>query len=992
MTPEQMRDELLKRHYAKERLSKAENEQLGLYHRVGAGKKLNKPISEYQFTTAPNPKVNMAPEKLISPEDLYGGLGMPLIGDSSMAGRLLTGAEGHEFHQPVELEGGHDYMRANALHKDKSKRAIWASGKGEVTGILKKAKYAAEEGKPMYGIHASMSPSGVDFSHMPVEVLAELVKNSKITKKAQNEFNKEMRTRHPDFPGVMHEELHDMLRAPGAGELRKHFVERMATDPYQEAGFPEIAMARLAVQHPNLMKYDQPSKVFVGSSIGKFNPDFSRVTDPVHPHHSYPDVIGGEYVGAFHPESSEPLLTTQDLFPEFHQMRREFNAPEQGDRRSFERSKPVQKFDQEWLDRVMPIYLARRKSVLGYADGGDVKQPSIDEMQAALALNPMGESALAKVNRKAGPAHAFMADLQKAGMKPAEMEARGLHGLQGDITREQLAQHLASTPAPHIIEDHNPDKTYEKYTIPGGSNYREMLLQHDPMEAQHYKIKEFPANKWLPAQYHILNQHGQYAAAARTPEEAQQQIAKLPKMKAPREQEPFFSEHYEAPNIIAHMRLKDRTGPNGERILHAEEIQSDWHQKGKEHGYKTYNMEDQVDAAHTAAHKARLLANDPNTPYDVATKAADDYERLSDHAHKLQHAMEHGVPDAPFKDTWHELALKHLLNHAVKGGYDKVAITPGQEQAGRYDLSKHVDRLEYFPESNNLVAMKDGKIMTTETVDPDKLGNMIGKEAAKKLLEQKPIPAKRVGEKSMHLLESQELQIGGEGMRNFYDKKIPSALNKIGKRFGAQVQPGMVETEPAQQGQEPGFPAYHRPAQYAPVHEFHITPELREHISKQGLPMFAGGGDVALQDVGAEEAPSLGVKEYILPHGQHPGQLPVGGIDMQPAVPGVQLWPTQPPAQQPQQGQQQPPQGAQPPQGGPAPQGGPQGPQPTSLSNILQMTPQGRALGAMQPPQAAKKGGTIKPVGFTKEKVTVSPNLDAMQYELMSVKHFKKAK
>jgi hypothetical protein len=60
------------------------------------------------------------------------------------------------------------------------------------------------------------------------------------------------------------------------------------------------------------------------------------------------------------------------------------------------------------------------------------------------------------------------------------------------------------------------------------------------------------------------------------------------------------------------------------------------------------------------------------------------------------------------------------------------------------------------------------------------------------------------------------------------------------------------------------------------------------------------------------------------------------------------------------------------------------------------MTPQGQAMNAMSPPQPqqAKKGGTIKPVGrgITKEKVTISPNLDAMQYELMSVKHFKKAK
>jgi len=36
------------------------------------------------------------------------------------------------------------------------------------------------------------------------------------------------------------------------------------------------------------------------------------------------------------------------------------------------------------------------------------------------------------------------------------------------------------------------------------------------------------------------------------------------------------------------------------------------------------------------------------------------------------------------------------------------------------------------------------------------------------------------------------------------------------------------------------------------------------------------------------------------------------------------------------------------------------------------------------------KGGRIKPVGYTKEQITVSPNLDAMRYELMSVKHYSK--
>jgi hypothetical protein len=37
-------------------------------------------------------------------------------------------------------------------------------------------------------------------------------------------------------------------------------------------------------------------------------------------------------------------------------------------------------------------------------------------------------------------------------------------------------------------------------------------------------------------------------------------------------------------------------------------------------------------------------------------------------------------------------------------------------------------------------------------------------------------------------------------------------------------------------------------------------------------------------------------------------------------------------------------------------------------------------------------GGKVKPIGYTKEKVTVSPNLDQMHYELINVKRFKKAK
>jgi predicted GNAT family acetyltransferase len=42
------------------------------------------------------------------------------------------------------------------------------------------------------------------------------------------------------------------------------------------------------------------------------------------------------------------------------------------------------------------------------------------------------------------------------------------------------------------------------------------------------------------------------------------------------------------------------------------------------------------------------------------------------------------------------------------------------------------------------------------------------------------------------------------------------------------------------------------------------------------------------------------------------------------------------------------------------------------------------------PEEKKAAGGRVKPVGYTKEQVTVSPNLDAMRYELMSVKQYTK--
>ena len=128
-----------------------------------------------------------------------------------------------------------------------------------------------------------------------------------------------------------------------------------------------------------------------------------------------------------------------------------------------------------------------------------------------------------------------------------------------------------------------------------------------------------------------------------------------------------------------------------------------------------------------------------------------------------------------------------------------------------------------------------------------------------------------------------------------------------------------------------------------------------------------------LQSIGAEEAPSLGVKAYVPTvgrpdNGQMPvggvdtsqGDLPVGGIDMSKMQAGQQLMPNAPPAPAGmQQGMDQVPRGdkidtmdgtGMP----PTPNSNPN----QMGSNILSMTPQGQALAAIKP-QGLAKGGNV---------------------------------
>jgi len=155
-----------------------------------------------------------------------------------------------------------------------------------------------------------------------------------------------------------------------------------------------------------------------------------------------------------------------------------------------------------------------------------------------------------------------------------------------------------------------------------------------------------------------------------------------------------------------------------------------------------------------------------------------------------------------------------------------------------------------------------------------------------------------------------------------------------------------------------------------------------EQVKAQLMNRFKGLNQ--LQSIGAEEAPSMGIKAYVPTTGSpdagrmpvggidtSQGDLPVGGIDMSKQQPGHQLMPSQP-GQQPGMGQvpmaDQPPMDSMPVKGAMQPQ--------QAGSNILSMTPQGQAMAALKP-QGLAKGGSAKSVDEMKAELAAKKKAQA---------------
>jgi hypothetical protein len=398
----------------------------------------------------------------------------------------------------------------------------------------------------------------------------------------------------------------------------------------------------------------------------------------------------------------------------------------------------------------------------------------------------------------------------------------------------------------------NPTK-FQQYTLPGGENYREVLLKTPTPMSQYNSYVDELRGKYGPGGFDNLP----LSDAERN---------KLDKLMNAAGDEgtggTFRSSHWSDPNVLAHLRMSDRVGDSGEKVLHLEELQSDWGQKGRKEGFLDNNAindyNEHMNKLKEAENRTKELMqiaskrlNIANPQYKDAVSVVPELKNASDEQSRLYYSIPEkptGLVSAPYvtkTNDWTDLALKRALKEAAEGGYDKMVWTPGAEQAKRYDLSKQISRIEFYdnhsggigkprmegdPGSGTIHAYdKDGREVINKYVDKaSDIEGIVGKEVAQKLFASRPVEHREAGVGlRKRALEGQDLSVGGEGMKSYYDKIVPGRLKELTKKLDpdAKIEPHVIRT----------------PKGDIPAQSIRITPQMRERILK-GLPAFKRGG------------------------------------------------------------------------------------------------------------------------------------------------------
>jgi len=364
---------------------------------------------------------------------------------------------------------------------------------------------------------------------------------------------------------------------------------------------------------------------------------------------------------------------------------------------------------------------------------------------------------------------------------------------------------------------------FENYTLPGGKDYREILIQAPENKSiinQELEVTQL-ANEWR-----VTDANNEFLAYGKTKtialNNAKRELKELQDVNQQLYKDrynikPFKSSHWEEPNVISHLRINDRRY-KGQKVSFMEELQSDWAKEGRDKGFREIynelpeNVDIKMSEPHSSPGRTFYHATSPeglNVLYASKGKVGSK-QNINDALEALSSQQPGTVPNNPLLKNWQEMSVKRALKEAVDTDAKYFSWINGEQTSARYNLATHVENVSWetrpknlYPEGEKNIHLtpkgddggislginNSGKIVGSSepSFEGKRLDEVLGKGLADKIME------KKAGE-----LSGEGLSFGGEWASNLYDKQVKNIVKDLTGQEAKLIDLGLpIDKDPA---------------------------------------------------------------------------------------------------------------------------------------------------------------------------------------------------
>jgi len=280
------------------------------------------------------------------------------------------------------------------------------------------------------------------------------------------------------------------------------------------------------------------------------------------------------------------------------------------------------------------------------------------------------------------------------------------------------------------------------------------------------------------------------------------------------------STHWDKQNVVAHARITGREDAAGKRVLFIEELQSDWHQKGRDQGYQAPYDPVEEAAAREAVSASSAALTEARRPFVAATQAAL-AQSIAETEDAIRQAEEAGMSES-LRDNLREGV--NILKDAATNLDSSVSIEAGRGIDRGSDSTLIAENLYRRSQRGDLMMRRDDALKAAYDAmlaaglahnensqrlqnarSPAGIADAPWKKSWDALLMKRMIRyAVDNGFEQIAWINGNQQnggQTGGDGSF-FYERNLVNTTNDIVKKFGTKVGPVDMRDQASQNARD----------------------------------------------------------------------------------------------------------------------------------------------------------------------------------------------